>query len=266
MPEAPDVEVAKRYLQRTSLHREITQVSVRDPSILADSLNVSDLKKSLIGNQFSSVRRHGKYLFIQLGKGRWLVIHLGMTGWFHFYKRKNEQPEFTKMRIDFATGERLALVMPRKLGFISLAAAPADLVAEKNLGPDFMSEGLTMADFLKKMEKKGGMVKSALMDQSFVSGLGNVYVDEILYQSRIYPRAQMSALDEEDFKRIFSKGREIIQQAIDEQADVKNLPADWLIKRRHAGDACPGCTGQVQRITVSGRSGYYCPACQTRGK
>ncbi len=266
MPEAPDVETYKRYLESTSLNQEIEDVSVKTRQILGDSLTPERLKKALKGNEFESADRRGKYLFIQLKEKPWLVLHFGMTGRLSYFKDEDDEPEYTKARIDFSNGYHLALVMPRKLGHIWLEEKPGDLIAEKDLGPDFISEDFTLDDFLEKMKNKRGMIKSALMDQSFISGIGNVYSDEILYQTRVYPRAQIDSLDQDALEDIYKKGRKIIRQAIDWQADSTNYPDDWLVRHRDDGADCPDCSGKVERITVAGRNGYYCPSCQTRGK
>ena len=229
MPEAPDVETYKRYLESTSLNQEIKDVSVTTNMILEDSLTPEKLKQSLKGNEFHSVDRRGKYLFIQLKKKPWLVLHFGMTGRLSYFKDLDDEPEYTRARFDFSNGYHLALVMPRKLGRIWLEEKPKKLIQEKDLGPDFLSDDLTLDVFLNKMKNRRGMIKSALMDQSFVSGIGNNYSDEILYQTRVYPRAQISDLDQDALKDIYIKGRKIIQQAIDWQAKKENFSDDWLI-------------------------------------
>ena len=266
MPEAPDVETFKRYLESTSLNQEIKDVSVKTRQILENSLTPEKLKNALKGNDFKSVDRSGKYLFIRLREKPWLVRHFGMTGWLSYFKDGDEEPKYTKARFDFSNGIYLALVMPRILGHIWLEEKPQYLIKEKDLGPDFISEDLTLEDFLQMMKNKRGMIKPALMDQSFIAGIGNVYSDEILYQARVYPRAQISNLDQDELKDIYRKGRKIIQQAIDWKMKNQNYSDDWLIMHRDKNEDCPRCSGKVERITVAGRNGYYCPSCQTRGK
>ncbi|MFW5699947.1 MAG: zinc finger domain-containing protein, partial [Bacteroidota bacterium] len=103
-----------------------------------------------------------------------------------------------------------------------------------------------------------------LMDQSMIAGLGNVYVDEILFQCRIHPKAKVKDLSGKDYKKLFNIMHKVVDKAIEVDADPDKLPTSYLTGKRREGEKCPSCDGKIEKIKVGGRSGYYCPECQKR--
>lgn len=261
MPELPDVEVLKRYFESTSLYQDIDSVDVNAEMILED-IGASELENSLVGNAFQNTSRHGKYLFLDLTSDYWLSMHFGMTGNLKYYRNDTDQPEYTKLVIHFKNEYYLALIMPRKLGKVSLLENPKDLIKNKRLGPDALSTGLNFEHFSELFADNRSMVKSALMDQQKIAGIGNVYSDEILYQAGIYPRRQFNKLSEKELRNLYDTMRDVLQTAIDFQAKPDKFPDGYLTTHRSEGENCPKCAGKVERIEVSGRAGYYCPECQ----
>ncbi len=130
MPELPDVEVFRKYLNRTSLHRSIDHVEVKSGEILED-ISERSLRSHVKGDSFDSTARHGKYLFARLHKNGWLVFHFGMTGYFNYLKNEKNEPDNTRVRFDFNNGYHLAFVLQRKLGRISLAKSVDDRIKSK---------------------------------------------------------------------------------------------------------------------------------------
>lgn len=263
MPELPDVEILKRYCDATVLHKSIDKVEVQSKRVV-EGVSPDELDNTLQGKRFESTDRHGKHLFIQLDHQDWLVLHFGMTGDLKYYKEADAQPEFTQVLFSYANGYHLAYILPRKLGKIRLVDDKSQFIDDQELGPDALNDGLDFAAFADIMADRRGMAKSTLMNQQILAGIGNVYSDEILFQARIHPRMKLNQLDEDGFKRLYSKMKEVLRTAIDCQANLEQFPDSYLIPRRSEGEECPRCDGQVQRIEVSGRAGYFCPNCQKK--
>jgi formamidopyrimidine-DNA glycosylase len=262
MPELPDVETLRRYLDATALHQRIEDARVRSEQMLED-LDATELKRRLTDRTFERTRRHGKYLFVDLDDGGWLVLHFGMTGSLKYYKGEKEI-EYDQIVFDFANGYHLAYLMPRKLGEVRLVANPRDLIREKELGPDVLGDDLNFDAFRRLLEGRRGMIKSRLMDQHIMAGIGNVYSDEILFQAGIHPRTAVKDLDDDALRRVFDCMKEVLHVAIEHQARPEDFPPGYLTAYRGTDQECPNCGGRIERIKVAGRSAYFCPRCQNQ--
>lgn len=261
MPELPDVEVLKGYLDSTALHQEIEAVDVNDEIVL-EGITPDKLEHELVGCTFDATRRHGKHLFVNLQPGDWLELHFGMTGDLKYYKHEEQEPDYTQILFHFKNHYRLAYIMPRKLGEVQLIESPDDFIEENNLGPDALD--LDFESFKDLLSGRRGMVKSTLMNQEILAGIGNVYSDEILYQAGIHPRTKVKELSDQQLHQLYDKMQDVLQTAIDHQAKPEQFPDSYLIPHRSEGEKCPKCAGEVKRIEVSGRGGYYCPSCQSK--
>ncbi len=258
MPELPDVAVFQQHLESTSLHQTIERTRVLEPDIL-ESTSPGGLGRVLSGRSFVGSDRHGKHLFAQLDDERYLRFHFGMTGYLQYFKNEEDQPEYTAARFDFENGYQLALVMPRKLGAVEPIEDIQEYVEEAELGPDVYRTSFGFYDFKTVLEGRRGMIKSTLMNQSIIAGLGNVYTDEILFQAGIHPKITVPDLRERDLGHIFHVMRRVLRIAIERLAKPSDFPESWLTPRREPGQACPRCGGEIERISVSGRNGYFCP-------
>ncbi len=262
MPELPDVEVYKQYFDSTALYQAIEGVGVLDDILLADT-SKQTIKQALHDTTFEETRRHGKHLFARLGEGRWLGLHFGMSGQLVYYKRDGEDSAYAYFRVDFANGYRLALVIPRKLGRVRLLDTPDDFIEEHELGPDALR--LDGETFAARLADRRGMIKSALMDQSVIAGLGNIYSDEILFQAGLHPKSDVQALDEGALRLLFDAMQDVLAMAIDCRADPNQLPADrFMLPHRRGDNKDPYSGADLEKITVAGRTGYYSPARQSK--
>ncbi|MGD2057507.1 MAG: DNA-formamidopyrimidine glycosylase family protein [Anaerolineales bacterium] len=261
MPELPDVEIFRRYLDATALHKEIERIHVLDDQILEGDTPQS-LGRKLAHRRMDHTRRHGKYLFARLDDGRWLSFHFGMTGHLKYYRDPADEPEYTYARLAFTNGYQLAFVIPRKLGTLRHLDSPGSLIEEKDLGPDPYNVDFKEDDFVGLLADRRGMIKTTLMNQSVMAGIGNVYSDEILFQERLHPRTKVKKLQSGNLRHLYGTLCSVVSTAIDLEADPDRFPDDWLIPVRSEGEDCPHCDGQVERIVISGRGCYYCPNCQ----
>lgn len=261
MPELPDVEIFKQYLDATSLHQTIEDVEITDDRIMGNA-SIEKLQQVLRSQEFQESKRYGKYLFIHLDAGWWLVIHFGMTGFLRYFERKDQIPSHSRLLIKFTHGYFLAYHCQRLLGEINLVEDPRSFIREKGLGPDALDPEFDFVAFKKVLSGKRGIVKSTLMNQHIISGIGNVYADEILFQTGIHPRRKVHQLSDEKLRNIFQTMKEVLQVAIKSGASPDQFPPDYLLPHRGKDQRCPKCGGELKRIEVSGRGTYYCPECQ----
>ena len=248
-----------RNLQATSLHQPVGRVHVEADEILHET-SAQALGRALKHRRFESARRHGKYLLAAVEDGKWLVMHFGMTGELKYYGRDGEAPEYTGLLLAFENGDHLAYVAPRKLGRIALAESPESWSEKQELGPDALE--ISREEFEEMAESQRGGVKSWLMNQKRIAGIGNVYSDEILFQAGIDPRRKVEDLDPDECKTLFDAMRSVLQKAIDARADPAQMPDSFLLPQRHEDGHCPECDSPLENSTVNGRSSWYCPKCQ----
>lgn len=265
MPELPDVEIFRRYFDSTALHQKIIDIEFDTAAerILED-ISLEQLKNELIDHQFEETRRHGKYFFVRLDNQNWLMLHFGMTGYFQYYKNEEEKPSHARLIVDFANDYHLAFSNTRKLGKVNVMDHYETYISEKGLGPDVMSDDFDFESFKDVLAGRRGMIKSALMNQEIMAGIGNIYSDEILFQAKIHPKTSVNNLTEKDLNQMFDATKEVMKTAIDKKVDTRQFPNSYIIPHRDEGEPCPNCHGEVKNIKVSGRSGYYCPNCQEK--
>jgi len=263
MPELPDVEVFKRTFEAKALEKRISTVNVFDHRILAET-STSDLRGALEGDRFVEAQRVGKHLLARLSAGDWLAFHFGMTGFFKAFEDLAEDPDHDSARFDFEDGVHLAYCSTRKLGEIRLVQSLDRYVQSKGLGIDPLDPELTVDRFVELFFTKRGKTKNRLIRQDVVSGFGNIYSDEILYQAGIHPETPVQDLTRVEMVRMYEVMHEVINAAVEQGADPERLPDWFLIPHRTPGGRCPLCSTELEVIEKSGRRSYACPACQPR--
>ncbi len=263
MPELPHLMVYEDRVRDAALGREVEELEIRDEAVVAD-LEPGELRRRVEGSELSGVRRHGKLLFVRLAGDGWLRFHFGMTGYLRPVADGGDEPDHTHVLFRLDDGTAVAFSCQRKLGEVGWVADPDEHVEEKGLGPDPLSEGFGADDFLEALEGRRGMVKSALMNQSALAGIGNEYSDEILFQLGLHPRAELPPLEEEARRELLEETREVLREAARAEADPERLPEGWLLRARFTGDdeRCPRCGTPIERVRVSGRNARFCPECQ----
>lgn len=265
MPELPDVESYRRYLSAKALHKRIRDVHVGSTKILR-GVSSRGVKQALRGRQMDRTRRHGKHLFIALDDGTWVAMHFGMTGRLLYFKSLRDDPEHDRLRLDLDNGYHLAFDDTRMIGRVRLISDPDDFITIERLGPDALDASLNKRAFVRLMKGRKGRIKAALMDQTLVAGIGNIYSDEILFQARLHPNTPVKRLSDKELRALHTTIRRVLKVAIERGAGseelVDRLPAKYLLRHREAGAACPRCGGTIKRSKAGGRSLYYCPRCQ----
>ena len=259
MPELPHVQILKEYLDATALHKRIDHVYVSADRTLGD-VSASTLRRHLEGGELVETRRHGKELFVHVEDDAWLRLHFGMTGSLQYFENGGAEgvdPEHTRLRLDFEGGGHLAFLNPRKLGEIGWVERPDAYVEEEGLGPDALDGSFGAEHLRSAFEGRRATVKSALMDQSLVAGIGNVYADEILFQARIHPETEAGDLEPERIEEIHRQIRRVLEAAV--EGRLEDVPDWFLLPHRESGGTCPECGTEVERIEVSGRATWFCP-------
>jgi len=259
MPELPDVQGFKRYLDATSLHQRITGVDVQSAYVLK-GVSARELARRLKGHRFESSRRHGKHLFVRSDGDFWVRLHFGMTGSLQYFKCDRRAPKHTRVLFAFVNANCLAFEDQRKFGEVGLIENVNEFLKKRALGPDALD--ISLSQFRKIFGKHRGAVKSILLNQKVLAGIGNIYADEILFHARIHPTAEIGRLGEKTVGKLFRATRYILKKAIDAKADVDRMPKSWLLPHRGKGGKCPRCGGELKSATIGGRTAWFCAHCQ----
>jgi formamidopyrimidine-DNA glycosylase len=268
MPELPEVETYRRFLESTSLHQTITYLFVEDPKLLTTDYDT--LSHALEGNQFTGTHRVGKNLFVHTRTGAVLTMHFGMTGSLAYFRDEEDTPRYARIVFSFDNGFRLGFLCPRKFERIGLTDNIPEYLKRKKLGNDALET--TPEELLRIFRRKNGPVKPVLMDQSTLAGLGNWIVDEVLFMAGIHPEQQAAALTGAEVERLHAAIREVLLTAIEHEAVYSRFPAGYLIHAREwdtspysdpeGHQLCPRCRAGIHKSYVGGRATYYCTTCQ----
>lgn len=259
MPELPEVETYRRYFERHALEQELAAVDVHDPRIL-ENVTPPILQRRFVGTRFVSVRRHGKHLFAATSSDRWLHLHFGMSGDL-IYSAAGEPSRFARVSFRFRNGARLSFDDMRLFGWVAVVDSAEDEIVRRELGPDPLE--LSARAFAAIVNGRRGAIKALLMNQSNIAGLGNLYVDEMLFQSSIDPRRAADTLTEREISTMYRAMKKILETMIELHANDRPAPRRWLIDRRDVDNPCPRCGGRITRATLFGRTTYFCADHQT---
>ncbi len=256
MPELPEVETLCRQLRKAIVGRIIVGSRIVDRKL--------DHVQTLAGERVDAVSRRGKRMIWSLSGGRCLAFQLRMTGRF-FWVEGEALPPHTRFILEFDSG-RLALSDPRRFATIEHIPPPPESAVADGLSP------LDAKTLYAAARKRTLPVKSFLMDQKTVSGIGNIYASEILHAARVAPRRPACSLKPADWERVAGATSEILQRAVEcrgtSVSDWQDLFAcrgeyqDHLRVYGRAGCACPGCGQTLRRDVIAGRSTFFCPRCQ----
>jgi formamidopyrimidine-DNA glycosylase len=261
MPELPEVETFKRYLDSTSLHRRITDVEVRDEYILK-RVSARSLALRLKNRRFEKSYRHGKHLFVRAGDALWLRLHFGMTGCFEYLRRNEVPPRTARVIFHFADDCRLAFDDQRKFGEIDLIKDVDEFLQRRGLGPDALK--ISLSQFKAVIGKRHGAIKAILLNQQLIAGIGNLYADEILFRAHMHPGRETARLSDTDLKRLFQATRYVLERTIMLKANFEHFPKSWLLPHREKRGKCPRCGRGLKSATVGGRTSLFCAHCQQR--
>jgi formamidopyrimidine-DNA glycosylase len=262
MPELPDVEIMRMYVESTSLGKPVSGVSVPDGRIL-DGVTPQALGRGLHGHAFTGAGRRGKYLLVTTDTAKTLLVHFGMTGDIAA-RGSREPPEYTVAEFRFADGSYLFYASKRILGKIALYPTTDQnrIPDVARLGPEPLTRSFTFRKFTGAIGGRTAAIHTVLMNQELIAGIGNIYSDEITFQARIRPDRPAGDISGKESKNLYDKMKWVLKKAIERDADTDRLPRTFIIPHREKGGRCPACGGEVEKKTISGRSSYFCPSCQ----
>jgi len=269
MPELPEVETYRRFIDELAVGQRIEALEVRDAHVLAT--DEETLRAALVSRRITGTRRLGKNCFLELDTGQVLVLHFGMTGDIGAYRHDTDVPRFTRVALHLADGLRLAFIDPRKFGRIRLADSIAAYQQAKKLGPDALD--ITAAELQQKLSRRQTLLKPLLLDQGITAGLGNWIVDEVLFQARLHPERTGASLSEKEFAALHEAIQLVLSTAIRQEANYRQFPASFLIHAREwDASATPGSDAhkfcprhaqvKIEKYYVGGRATYTCTKCQ----
>ncbi|XP_023645642.1 formamidopyrimidine-DNA glycosylase isoform X3 [Capsella rubella] len=245
MPELPEVEAARRAIEDNCIGKKIKRVIIADDSKVIDGISPSDFQNSVLGKTIVSARRKGKNLWLELDSPPFPSFQFGMAGAIYIkgvavtkYKRSavkdsEEWPsKYSKFFVELDDGLELSFTDKRRFAKVRLLANPTSVRPISELGPDALLEPMTVDEFAESLAKKKITIKPLLLDQGFISGIGNWIADEVLYQARIHPLQTASSLSKEQCEALHTSITEVIQHAVQVSADSKEFPVEWLFHFR----------------------------------
>lgn len=258
MPELPEVETYKIYIDNTCLNQKIVSIDCRDDRLLKKPK--SDFDYFLSNQEFTETKRIGKYLFLETNGGKVLVMHFGMTGRPNYYYSEEERPKFGHIQLTFENRYHFAFENKRKFGWWDLTDSIEEFKVAHGLSDD--ARELSFEDFKTSLSSKKTDIKKIIMDQSVAAGVGNWMADEILYQSKIHPKQRVEHMSKTDIENVFKAMQNVIEIAIENDAHHANFPAYFLIHNRKENEICfhTGC--KIEKIKVGGRTTYFSPEWQ----
>ncbi len=246
MPELPEAERARTTLE-AGLHRRIAAVDDHD-SYVCRPHAPGELADALVGHEFVTAQRRGKQLWLETDDGPVLALHLGMTG--HIVIDPDPPTRWDRFRVDFADGSAFALRDKRRLGRAYLDPRLT------RLGPD--AAEVTQAEFRRLVGAGRAPIKARLLDQTAISGVGNLLADQALWQARLAPARRTLTLSEAELDRLRRELRSAIRSAIRKGGAHTGA----FIAARSVDGACPRDGHPLERSRIGGRTTYWCPACQ----
>lgn len=275
MPELPEVEVVRRGLETHVLGHRIGSVEVLHPRPVRRHLpGPGDFAARLTGRTFTAASRRGKYLWLALDDGAALLGHLGMSG--QLLVRPPGVPDERHLRVRFGLTDRheLRFVDQRMFGGLSISEGGAELPREiSHIARDPLDPAFDDAGFLRRVRRSDSGIKRLLLNQSVVSGVGNIYADEGLWIARVHGDRPGSRLRACDVERVLAGCRRVMLEALAQggtsfdalYVDVNGRSGyfDRSLKAYgRAGLACLRCGSPIRRISFMNRSSFFCPVCQ----
>lgn len=272
MPEKPEVVTVARKLEKRILNHSILHAKVYCDSII-DYPTVKEFEEKLKNQIIHNISTRGKWIVIELDRD-YLLVHLRMTGKF-FYRNKGdilEKHQHVCFLLD--NNEELRFHDVRKFGRMKLI--PKDKINEMppftELGLEPWDTNLTVSYLKEKFSKKTIPIKATLLDQTIITGIGNIYDDEILFASGVNPLKNTNTLTDKELDSIIHNTIKILDRAIEQggttirdytsEEGVTGLFQNELFVHTKVGEPCPNCQTKIEKITIAGRSTYYCPKCQ----
>jgi formamidopyrimidine-DNA glycosylase len=271
MPELPEVETIRNELAPWVVGQSFTEVTVLDTKLVYGG-SAEEIHRGLIGQKIESLQRRGKYLIFHLSSGKSLIIHLRMTG--SLLLDPKDVDRYGRAVFQLSNGHHFVFTDRRRLGKIWLVD-DADAVVSK-LGPEPFDRRFTMAVLEQRLSRHHIPIKAALLNQSIIAGIGNMYADEALFAARIHPLKKADDLSPTEVQTLYHCIRSVLQAAISSkgasvdtyvrpEGELGTAHFDFKVAHK-GGEPCPVCGCTIERCVVQNRGTYFCPRCQPLGR
>ena len=271
MPELPEVETIARGLKKTLVGKKIEDVKVIFPGIVKE--DSKDFTRHVVKTKVLSVRRRAKFILIDLSNRKTILLHLGMTGSCLFLRPSSPLNKHDHLTVMLCRSQKeLRYNDQRKFGRIkSFSTSNQGSISDlRKLGPEPLD--MSSSDFLSLFTKRKGRIKSTLLNQQVMVGLGNIYADESLFEARIHPLQRADKLSPQKLRRLHQAIQKILKRAIraggssienyyNVDGEIGSFQLQHNVYGRE-GLACKICGAKIRRIKISQRSSYFCPRCQ----
>ncbi|MGY3724034.1 DNA-(apurinic or apyrimidinic site) lyase [Granulicatella balaenopterae] len=274
MPELPEVETVRRGLLEMIKDQTIIDVDVYWDRIITPPFDSEKFKQSLVGETIHTILRRGKYLIFLMD--HWAMIsHLRMEGKYKVCPASDPLEKHTHVVFTLADGRSLRYLDVRKFGRMTLV--PITMIKDKvnglGLGPEPILQCFKLEDFYQQLQTKKQMIKPALLNQKLVAGLGNIYVDEVLFRAKIMPNRACNDLTKEEVERLHHYIIEVIEEAVAQGGSTirsyqNSFGAPGYFQQSlrvygHEGDPCVDCGQPIKKTKIAQRGTHYCPHCQS---
>ncbi|WP_188456692.1 Fpg/Nei family DNA glycosylase [Virgibacillus oceani] len=268
MPELPEMENCKILLNQKIAGKRITNVIInREKSI---NVKAAEFLKKVKERKIETVDRRAKHLLLYLDNGYVLLLHLMLGGWMYYGTVKDKPDRSVQIQLSF--GRQHLYFIGLRLGYLHLFTKEEVKKELAGLGPEPLAANFTFDTFSDLIENRRGMIKTTLVNQEFLSGIGNRYSDEIAWHAQLLPERTMNDLDSNEKRQLYQSIRFILQQAIqcggymDQPlfiGDTKTggYEANMYVYNR-AGEACKRCSALIVKEEISSRKTFYCKGCQ----
>ena len=273
MPELPEVETVRRGLEKLILGKTIQSVDVKYPKMIHTDLDA--FCQDLPGQEIRAMGRRGKYLLFYLSD-KVLISHLRMEGKYFYYPDQVPERKHAHVLIHFKDGGTLVYEDVRKFGTMELLA-PELLEAyfiSKQLGPEPTEKDFDLERFKLALKRSKKPIKSHLLDQTLVVGLGNIYVDEVLWRAKVHPARISQSLTAQEARKVHDETINVLGQAVEKGGSTirtytNAFGEDGTMQEFHqvydkTGQACSRCGSIIEKIQLGGRGTHFCPECQRR--
>ena len=279
--ELPEVEVMRRDLEKDVVGRRVKSAEVKTSRnamrVIRRHGKRKEFTSRLEGRKLSKVERRGKYLLVHLDSGDVLVTHFGMSGQFQRGNGRVAIEPHTHVILTFQQGGDLRFIDPRTFGemFVTSADEIGKVKELQHIAIDPLDQVFTWPTFQYLLAERGAKMKQLLMDQKFISGLGNIYSDEVLFAAGLGYDRVSDTLSSQEVRRLYRAIQETIQEAIklrgttlDDEAyvDLFGKPGEYQGELKvygREGEPCRRCRSPIETVKVSQRTSYFCPQCQS---
>ncbi len=270
MPELPEVQTVISTLKELVLNKKIKNINI----IYSNTIdgNIDEFKKNVIGFQFIDITRYAKYLIFHLNNNMYIVSHLRMEGKYYYKKNSDQIVKHEHVIFELENGMTLRYHDVRKFGKMILKTKENLFLTPplNKVGLEPFDKQMTKEYLYSKINKFKTAIKTVLLSQDYISGLGNIYVDEVLFESRILPNRSANSLNIIDCDNIIKNSIKILNKAILEKGTtirsytsslnvIGNYQNFLLV---HTKDVCPICGKKIDKMKIGGRTTYYCSNCQ----